>query len=243
MKIAVVLLVSSICLTSNAQEPPSQAPLSQKEILKHAPEYSKWVITYEYLPEESGKASKRSTQTPQENDNRIAKVVITKTKDIVSQMTFTNSGQRSESWLIANMQFNQNQESVGFFETSLEREALDYLPIETGDFSDFSWVGPSTYIGKEQWQGRSALVFHQKKAPEAIDEAISSSSNNSIKKIALIDEISRLPVMLQTQGERRLYKFTELPPETQTLPPQVVSMIQDKEKRRRIMSAPIPRPF
>ena len=214
----------------------------------HAPDYCRWAVTYQYLsPERNGSSPAASASAKKNGDNRPAKIVITKTGTVISQITDAVCGRRSESWVLDKIQLNRTPESSGLFESPVNKADPDYISVETGDFPEFSWIDAATYSGTQKWQGRDVLVF-RKQAPA---DLLSSHKNHQIKldinfspgQSAFIDSDSRLPVMLQTREERRLYEFTLLPAVVQGLPGEVKSYIGEKNVRIRRMLALPARPF
>jgi len=254
MKTICLFLLLAFSLPVIGQQPPLiPTPLPSGKLPAAAPAYCQWVVTFQYLPSKPTGSSNTSPTAPKKanaNDNRPSKIVVIKTGTVISQVIDTLCGRRSESWLIGHFQLNRTSESKQLVESNDDPANPDYICVQTGDFSEFSWIGPGNYLGAQEWQGRMILVFRND-TPGVTSKPLSdpqvenspSVPASATSQLALIDADSRLPALLQIGTETQIYEFTPLPKVVQPLPDEVKAHIDERKERIRKMLTPPARPF
>ena len=242
MKAILFLFCAAFAFCATAQQPvliPLRS-LPPAELQVQAPRYCRVVVTCHYPTHPDGKTAP--------NDNRPEKIVAIKTGTVISQITTAICGRRSESWMIGKLQLNRNQEGSELLESRDDKNDPEYVPMQTGDFPEFSWIGPRNYLGSREWMGRTVLVFGTVKSCDPSSSFPRDNLNLSGLDmlggtIAFIDSVTRLPVLLQTEQEMRIYQFTLLLPVDQKVPEDVRASVDKRNIRIERMLAPPARPF
>lgn len=189
-----------------------RAPLPEAPLLRRAPDLSKWTVTYTYpgreKKEETG-ANSPSVLQPV----RLLTLVVSKSRNTYFEQKSYSNGTSGESCRIGDMQIHvsgssrevQVYEPASFASDSSGQLMVDssvYPDYSRTDFPGLEWVSADTFIGVQKRQGRDCLVFQENPLPGA--------RNGTRPTALLIDQQTRLPVLLESPEVKALYSFEPL---------------------------------
>jgi hypothetical protein len=240
---------------------PSKAPLPPGPLLKRTPDYSTWSITFQGTPLAGGAPSTNGTSGGRQGQQKgapVAQLTVVKTGSRILEYYVDASGQRHEIWHIAGIRIMMNL--VGDAKPLVcpdygggDIESIDFT---VSDFAGLDWVSAKTYSGMAKYQGTDCIVFksnisplegwQQKLEAAAIEQArVLGQHANAIKipAVACIDLDTRLPLVAQFGGEKRIYQYGPPPRALLQLPPQLAGPAEEYEHRIEALSAPAARPF
>jgi hypothetical protein len=249
--VGMILGAASIALAQTAPQP--NAPLTG-EVLAHAPEFSKWTISY-------GKA------TPGLGGDDISPqgggkvVVVTKTKTILCERS-TQTGDKVDKWHIEGVQYTvipKTKQCITADLAAFQRGVASadyYTDYSLTDFPGMEWVSAKNYVHSLQYMGRDCLVFQDILSLYTAEELREIQKDRNGKKrasfnpadyqipvLAYVDSQTRLPVMLQRGSELRVYRF-EAPPGAMLKPPaEVLQNIKKRIEKDKELSTMPARPF
>lgn len=235
------LFVSCIAAFVSAQEPPPIAPaLPDGPLLKSAPNYSKWTISYG-VPKDS-KAAPMSADAPH-------RAAVSKTQNILHEAVFDGRGCCTDTWYLGVQQYRKPHGGKAWFlsEPAAVNTAQDssYDPLPASGYRDWEWVGKDAYVGTVEFEGRPSLAF----IPGGI-KVLGTVDSEKLKElleaqphIAYVDAQSRLPVMQKKGTVELRYRFESLPQSLLTLPPELATQIRKNEEARTRLLQPAARPY
>jgi len=206
------------------------APLPAGPLLKRAPDFSAWAVTYTYPKLKDDDASHLSAQVI-----RLQKLAVTKTKAIYHEaITFTDGSSR-ESWRVGALQVSPTPGSgklaiydpSSFPSTSsgqLISNPSVYTDYSCTDFPGLEWVSPHTYVGLLRTEDSAFLVFR----------------DSSTSTTAYIDLQTRLPNHLESPERSAVYSFGTPPLVMQQLPQEIGNLLEKRAKAIKILSTTSP---
>lgn len=232
--------ITWLCLVAPAlyaqqPAPPAAVPMPSGPLLKRAPEFAEWLVTYTDLS--AAKESAGSSSDPGSKDNAATsgtpqakqparRALFTKTRDTIHFLLMEGGGQKYEVWRKGDLQVAQEP---GWNEPALAKGNTPddpiYLDFSRCDFKGFEWVSAKTYLTVTKVQGIDSIVFKK-------------DSN-----YAYVGLESRLPLMLIANGETAVYQFRPPPQAMLTLPPNFQAPIDAQAKRVQQLTARAARPF
>jgi hypothetical protein len=227
-------------------------------LLRAAPEYSQWTITYTYSQDRPAKAAGSSgaapTPLPESMKGLLLRprtVVTTKTGAIMRIVSVNLAGTSVEKWIAHDAQYTKPAGSAVWFAASNserpdDRNAFLSAPLPASGFQDLEWINDRNYAGTVQVGNAQCLVF----APGGLDqEDFKDPGKQKAKlagkpKVAYIDAITRLPVAMRLPGELRQFQFSDPPPSVMlALPPDLLAQIQKYQAGVARLLEPAGRPY
>ncbi|XHR28348.1 MAG: hypothetical protein ACFUZC_20815 [Chthoniobacteraceae bacterium] len=226
-----------------AQSPgPAPLPPNSTVILRRAPAFACWEVTFEGKPGSASMPGLRS-------------VLLTKTGEIVHEQFRFENGQAGECWLIGPTQMVRLPGDRAI-KMDLYGKGLPITPyaLNATDFPGFDWVSPQTYTGVKKADGRVYSIFQKYGTRMEVDEpemvrflsdlnaGQSINTGEALPVIAVVDGQTYLPVALHLGGEVRRYRFLEAPKAMQSLPEEFGAIYRNAMERLRECSKPISPP-
>lgn len=212
------VLFWGICISAAADPETTyeQTPLPPGPIIKQAPAYSQWQISFSYASRtpDQGSASSASAASDPANapGSHLPRLLtVTRTKPQWHTMLVDVSGVKKEAWFDGSMLFavGQKDSSVVPINMSSPRgrdELMDYSPGH--DFPDVDWVSRNNYLGT---QDGKTWVF--KYGPEG--------------PTVWVDSTTHYPFRWQKGLETRTIQFLDPPTEQLKLPANVADVAAD----------------
>ena len=235
------LFFSCFVSLASAQEPPPIAPTPPEgALLKSAPNYSKWTITYG-VPKDS-KTGPMSADAPH-------RAAVSKTQNILHEEVFDGRGCCTDTWYLGAQQYRKPHGGKAWFlsEPAAVNTAQDssYDPLPSSGYREWEWVGKDTYVGTVDFDGKPALAF----VPGGI-QVLGTVDSEKLKErlanqphIAYVDMESRLPAMMKKGTVELRYRFESLPQSLLTLPAELATQIRKNEEARMRLLQPAARPY
>lgn len=233
LSILSLALLTGVRATADKIEKP---PLPAGELLKRAPDFSKWTVIYSYpesKPAKGGDSPKAGNPGPV----RLATLTVTKTKNIyVEQKTYTD-GSVKQSWRLGDMQICFSDfKTVNIYDRSsfpsADGELLAnpelYTDYSKTDFPGLEWVSARNYAGVQTLNDVECLVFRE------------NPPINPANPTAYIDLQTRLPVRLVSQESTNTYTFDPTPPVPISLPPEIQQLLESRAKAIKSMTTASP---
>ncbi|MFA7345906.1 MAG: hypothetical protein WC003_16525 [Terrimicrobiaceae bacterium] len=146
-------LANAVAQTSD-QRPP-KAP-----VLRRAPAFASWTITFKYRDEEARQSAAVSSPVPQ--PDRVRSITVTKTDKTYQEQTTLTSGKKYEKWLLGDTQLQTAIDSASIFPVLPPSEGApspDYSDYRQSDFPELSWVSLENYRGVQNHDGKKAYLF------------------------------------------------------------------------------------
>ena len=245
-----VLIFVALFSSGQAQTPePNASPgkgarkpeLPVGPLLRDAPSFSEWVMTYAY-PKEAAKPAATAADKARQaalSSSRPSKVTTTKTGVVVHETVLFLDNSSTEKWFEGNIQYYQNANAGIWFEASPFVRGGDshYAPLPANGFRDLDWINAANYVCSLPYNGGSCLLF----VPGGYRQVDLSDPNKlptvlaAQAKVAYIDVDTRMPVALREGLVTRMYQFNPVPTGMQTLPADLSkSIVQGNEQRRRL---------
>ncbi len=258
-------LILSIVTTLHSQQAAPQSsvpPLPPGPLLKRAPDYSTWTVTYEGHPTEDKGAVKPSTtgeEKPKGKDAKEAPTMLSsvvKTGSIILEQNVDAAGHRNQIWHVSGMRVVTASPSPVVCPDFASADIFS-TNFASSDFAGLYWLSPTTYAGVVKYQGNDCLVFKGSVSPlgekaQADEQAYITESRSlglkvpdalRIPAVAYIDLETRLPVYVQFGNEKRIYQYGPAPTQPLTLPPDLAGPVKEYSEKLRRLSAPAARAF
>lgn len=258
-------VILSIVIKVHAQQAspqPSIPPLPPGPLLKRAPDYSTWTVTFQGHPIEEREPVKPATTGEEKPKDKQGEEPVTllssvvKTGSTILEQNVDAAGQRNLIWHVSGIRV--------VFSSSKPVACPDYggadifsTNFSSSDFAGLDWLSPTTYAGVVKYQGNDCLVFKGSVSPlgekaqfderayitDARGQGLSVPDALRVPAVAYIDLATRLPVFAQFGNQRRIYQYGA-PPSTQlALPPEVAGSLKEYAQQIRRLSAPASRGF
>lgn len=206
-------------------------------LLKSAPEFSKWTISYSF-PKGEGAAPVSGDLT--------RRAVVTKTRNIVHEESFDGRGCRLDTWYLGSQQYRKpHGKDVWYLsEPARSNTAQDseYDPLPTNGFRGWDWVGRESFVGQVDKDGVQCLAF----VPGGAANLQGNDLSESLKKqshVAYVDATTKLPLAFKNGTVVQNFRFETQAPVVQELPPKLVDQIKKAEESRARLLQAAPRPY
>ena len=236
-------------------------PLPPGPLLKRAPDYSTWTVTFEGHPLEDKEPSKTgATGESDPKDKRpVTKVsTVTKTGSTILEQNVEADGQRHQVWHVSGIRI-VSVPGIPNPTVSPDYGGSDIVSINfaSTDFAGLDWISPSTYAGIVKYQGSDCIVFKGTVSPltaldqirerEAIEQsrAFGQSVPDALKvrAAAYIDVQTRLPLMVIFGEEKRIYQYGAAPTAPLALPQELTNLVSEYAQQIKRLSAPAVRAY
>ena len=264
--------VSQVLPPSNSAPQSAPAASSEKipvpkgPLLKSAPPFSQWTIVYSYADE---KSRHDQTQEPRESrsteSSRIKKIIAVRNGSLTYEQIFDSAGQKTEKWYSKDQQYTRHHGATDFYSAgNKDFNNIDYEYRSQTGFQGFDWISMDNFVGVQKVFARECLVFRDRKDQLSILDPNAAVYQNELRAefkgggssadvkeiaedkvgtIACIDLETRLPVALQIAGQTRRFSFQEPPATPITLPLELMTQIEEHQKRWSELTKAAPRPF
>ena len=241
---------------------PPLAPLPPGPLIKRAPDYAAWTVTFQGHPievKEPVKAAATGEEKPKDKQGKEPVTMLSsvvKTESTILEQNVDAAGQRHQVWHVSGIRIVAGSSNPV---VSPDYASADIFSINfaSSDFAGFYWLSPSTYSGMLKYQGNDCLVFKGSVSPLSergqIDErediekakAFGQQVSEAIKvpAVAYIDLATRLPVFAQFGQEKRFYQYGTPPAAPLTLPPELAGPVEAYVRKIQRLSAPAARAF
>lgn len=242
LSLAAILAVSGTGFLTAQEETPTPVELPSGPLLKSAPDFSKWIVTYQYPKEILPDAPVRDGSEP-------VQVTVTKTGAIISEVTIDAKNRRSEIWHVGQVQYNSFADSSKWFESTAPRDSTPsttgFNPLPANGFRGWDWVDASSYVGTIALKTVETLAFLpggagtlKQRSPDQIREQIGARP-----RVAYVNFETRFPLAMRNEGVVESFAFQPAPVQKQSLPAELQKAIQEGEEARRRLYKQAPRPY
>jgi len=211
-------------------------------IQSRAPDFSRWTVTYN---QKKATAAKPAATAPEQAKPQPAKrLLVVRTKNIRYSQLSNAAGHQVETWYYDNLEFVTDPAIKRrlAYDIGHDPELEPETNFSHTDFPGLEWISAKTYVDVRTVMGRDCIIFSKGgNAPEANqDGPLPSSSGGTV---AYVDLATRLPILLQSNGETRVYQF-EPPPQSQlTLPADIQQALEFNVKHAQELARMPGRPF
>ena len=232
-------------ITANGQD--SSASSAHLEIpvgplLKPAPDFSKWTVSYSYPKAGSpGAAALDGDQTCQ--------VTTTRTGEIISEDIVDGKGHHTELWHVGALQYRKPAGKADWFQSSPANGTnygnSDYSPLPSNGYRDWEWVGKDSYVGTLVLENGKWFEFVPG-STKKLDQANPGRMKEQLAAqplVAYVNAETRFPDTLRTGEVTQRFLFASPPTGMQALPPDLVEQIKKGEEARRRLYQPARRPY
>ena len=238
MKALLAIVLLSFSGVLHAQEesaefvPADPKALPTGRLLKRTPAFSQCTIYFSYKKEaptagSPGAGAKTPEAAPPASQvTRPTKITVTKTAPVFHTVIYYPTGRKTDAWFNGQVQAVLLPGASSFSIVSLDEDAPDKslaINYNQTDFQDLDWISLQNFIGRKQ----QYLVFQEPGS----------------KRVAYIDNETRLPVRLQIGLEIRDYQIQEIPHTMQTFPAEVHRSIETIQSQIRAVTSGGPRPY
>ncbi len=212
-----------------AETPHSQPLPSGPLIQLRAPEFSQWTVTYK------GAAK------------QVKRLSVVRTQEIRHALLFDADGHQNERWCVGNMEFISDPVIQRRLAYSIGHDPdIDpELNFANSDFPGCEWISAKHYVDTRTVMGQECLFFSRSgsSAAAASQDASSGLPAGAGGTVAYVSLKTRLPVILQINGEIRVYQF-EAPPQAKlTLPADIQATLEFNKKHAQELMRMPERPF
>jgi len=226
-------LVCWATISALAQPAPSPTPHPipvGNLIERRSPPFSKWTITCMRSSTAAAIGLEEKKSTPQAQ-KVVRRITFTRNKNILNEQIINDKGERFETWRIGNLQFTTFPGSTERVEIDPkdETDGQSYSDLSKTDFPDFAWVTDQTYVDVQEVRGRECIIF---KTGDSADSVV-----------GCVDLRTRLPFLLQTRKETRLYEFDTSSQPTLTIPQDLQELLERRAKQLEQMARMPARPW
>lgn len=238
--------------TASGQGAPPPLEIPPGRLLRNAPDFSQWSVTFSYADDRAQKGDKNPVpdyiKTLPTFLHRPRKTLTTKTGDITSVQMVDVAGETSQLWTDHGVQYIK---SVGTnvwctVRSDMGLGDMESMRLPPGGFSELDWVGKDSYAGKIAYGDTQCLVFTPG-GPASLDlsdDRKQKERMEALTKVAYIDDATRLPRALRIGEEVRIFQFTNPPPSAmQSLPPDLQAILAQAEKAATMLMHPAARPY
>lgn len=225
-------LFLSLNLNVLAEEPSNARPtLPQGSLLKSAPHFSQWIVTFSYPQERA--VSNSQAKASSINPSLPRKIVTTITDKIIHEEIFTVGLAKIDRYQVGRIIYSKLP-NVAFWtmynpdeqkNTPVQDRSLSPLP-ENG-FRGLDWISDRTYVGTLNQGKISYLAF----APLNV-ENVDFKSLTALSTFACIDADTRMPALVGENGVVRTFSFLPPPTTVQNLPVDLMKDIKEGEAIR-----------
>ncbi len=182
-------------------------------LLKAAPAFSEWEITFTYpqdLPDAI--AAQRKDSLYQRGPRRS---VVTKTQNILREVILRVNGEKVERWQIDRTVYIFAPQA-GFwamygpeFHRNNRDGDSEKLPLPESGFSGLNWISAETFAGNLSENGREFLIFVPVDSGPIDLSDVKALKN--LSTIAFVDAYTRLPVSVRENGIQKAFVFRNAP--------------------------------
>ena len=261
-----IAILLAVALTPQAQaqtEPPSRPPGILLQL--RAPAISQWTVTCYPSKTPANAEAENKTASDSSAVKSSQFTTVTKTKNIIHEQVSMPNGQRKETWTVGGLQFLT-------LPGSTEREVKDcasiarvraenftYTDFSKTDFPGLENLTPDDYVGTSKVMGRECIVLRKETpaAPkedrmdlkkeeldiEALTQPLPSSEKDKTNLVACVDLQIRLPILVEQDGEKRIYQFGAPPQAMLTLPKDIQQDLERRAREREQMGRMPARPY
>ena len=240
----VTLVFMGIVGTLSAQTPrPSPQPMPTGPLIQsRAPEFSRWTVTYN---QKRATATKPATAAPEQAKPQPAKrLLVVRTQNVRYSQLSDAAGRQTETWYCDNIEFITDPATKRRLAYAIghDPELEPETNFSRTDFPGLEWVSAKTYLDVRTVMGRDCIIFSKGgNEPETNqDGPLPASSGGTV---AYVDLATRLPILLQSNGENRVYQFEQPPQSKLTLPPDIQQALEFNVKHAQELARMPGRPF
>ncbi|MEO7934112.1 MAG: hypothetical protein ABIT76_13240 [Chthoniobacterales bacterium] len=240
---------------------PSLPPLPSGPLLKRAPDFSTWTVTFKgHVIEQTAPSATATTGEggKKENEPVLSVSTVVKTGTTIVEQNVEANGQRRQIWHYSGARIVQ---APG---TSNPTICSDYgggdifsINFASTDFAGLDWLSQKTYSGIVKYQGNDCIIFNGTVSPLSVRAKVDEQADIQIAKdfgqphadkvmvaaTACIDLATRLPVFVQFGHEKRTYQYGTPPTSPLALPTELAGPLQAYVKHMQILSAPAARAY
>jgi len=232
-------------MAAAGQESPAIPKLPDGPLLKPAPDFSQWVITFSYPADKTKKIDSSAPSSFAYLNAYPRSVVTTRTGAMTREVSTDLIGRVSEKWYLGSLEYRKIPVDPIWYQNENDSEArggnINFTPLPSSGFRGFDGVSAQAYTGTVHYQDRDCLVF----IPDGKGAAPVTSADQlaGMDNILLVDATSRLPVEARAKGVVRVFAFMAPPSQKLVLEDDLVAQIKaGNEGRARLNQRP-PRPY
>ena len=249
-----IIVAASAAWAQEATPPPTIPPLPPGPLLKRAPDFSQWGITYDSPADKAAGHGSAPGKSEAAKPKALKEVQVTKSGSVRRVVTVEPDGSRSEVWCKDSVQALVRPEwkypvlaDNGNKDNPNNSWILDFSKT---DFPGCEWVSAGTYKGIQKLNGRECIVFQGQMVAATEDApahpASSEDKNSGAPQFAVsayIDIETRFPVRVLSGGEIANYKFGPVLQAMLEIPANIREAIEARDKTRKIAASMPPTPF
>lgn len=156
-RLVVISFLVGLSSVIAAEEKP---PLPAGPLIKSAPDFAAWQVTFQYPPKStahSAKAGEANPSTPKAG--RIAQCTVTKTLPNRCEVAVDESGQKTVFWCAGKIQYTYRPGYNPPFMSIPGNPGDDSYRDMAQDFPEFRWISKENFVGVKAMSGRDCLVF------------------------------------------------------------------------------------
>jgi hypothetical protein len=214
---------SSATAQASSVGPLVMMPLPPGPVIKRAPDFAQWTISFVYAKQEKP----ASAGMPAPTLSPLQSVTIVKTKNLYAETKVYSNGTKSETWHEGALQFNRAFSGSGQMVVTTPGDfgfgGIDpmlYTDFSQSDFPNLDWPSPSNYVGVKKTKDGQFLVF--KGSTSVLFPGVQISSSDAY---ALIDLPTGLPVKVQNDAVTLNYTYQQAPTDLLALPPEAQQIL------------------
>lgn len=238
-KLLLIFLISVVGVSFGQQAGSSSAedekPPLPNPILLRAPELSQWTILTTKPNGSPGGAAAANAGRTQDSSADGAKNTppsfqkIVKSGKTYFEIFVDDAGVKWEKWNVNGKQVTFNSATGKAVIANSGMDSLYYHDYTKMDFAGFDWISSSNYVAFQKFDKSKCFIFRQK---------VQLYDGTTGLQTAVIDSETQLPVLLDIDGCRSVYKF-EAPPAVPLVVPEKVKALLKPEPLP--PNVPIPR--
>jgi len=263
IKVALTLLLGCVSFVMGQAPAPSPSvpPLPPGPLLKRAPDYSTWTVTFKgNVIEETAPSATATTGEggKKEKEPVLSVSTVVKTGTTIVEQNVEANGQRHQIWHYSGARIvpapGTSNPMIG---SDFGGGDIFSINFASTDFAGLDWLSKKTYAGIVKYEGNDCIVFKGTVSPLSVRAKVDEQADIQLAKdfgqphaapvmvpaVACIDLATRLPVFVQFGQEKRTYQYGTPPTSPLTLPPDLAAPLQAYIKHMQILSAPAARAY
>jgi|GEM_PF-3212711 len=226
---AFVIAFSASVFAQNSGEIPEP-----KEPFIAAPaERARWeVIATPRSREQSGPDTTKPTGEGKAGSRYIKRRVVTRTGEIAREIQEWSDGGRSVLWMVGELLLVEPADSGPIQLINPRTTPFEKLR-NRAEFEGFEWLHRANYRKPVPYKGRQAYLFEGK--ARRIAHTVSEEIVYQVKKKALVDVQTGLPILLDDGSVKHEFHFFPTPSAPLVLPPAVEARLREHEAAMNII--------
>ena len=220
-----------LAVGAQAQETAKPTPLPVlppgPALQRRAPDRAQWVIKQTVAPTPDAELAKGGATDKHPKSYWGSLVAVTKTGSIMLRQTIDDKGQTWNTWCTPDLQTTIYPDGQHWIVQSISPDpkvpAANYEDYSKTDFPGLEWVTLDKYVDLKEINGKRCIIFKSRFKMADDDPAPTDFE-------ADVDLDTRYPVETKVGANLRTYTFSDAPPAMLSLPPLVLSLLDNRAK-------------